>query len=339
MTSQSDDKKNPDNEEILAPTSSKRKTKVRKMSFLNKQTKIKLPLDWKAIPYEFNSSIMSLYQTFDFLFFGLLDSSVVLLNPTNFEYQTSYFKHKGCINCLSSDPSSGLIASASGDGSVHLWQVVSNHISSNSILLMASECPVLSVSFFQGQIVAGSKNCSNSGSLCVWDLIRSEKAIQTKTIGSSVMSLDVNQLGLAAGLDSGLIQIFDSNVDSCQISMSHPKGKILSLKYVECDYPRLVSAANDKSVRDWDLRNPSEPTNIYEIDHVPTKIDVKDGFVIVPNETGKIFAIDLEKHSLLHCSHAPFSYTISQTMFLKNQSNKFIAGSWDGSASLATYVN
>jgi hypothetical protein len=97
--------------------------------------------------------------------------------------------------------------------------------------------------------------------------------------------------------------------------MSHSKGKILFLKFLDCVYPRLISAASDKSVQDWVLRNPSEPTKVYEIDHVSTKFDVKNRFAVVPNETGKIRGIDFEKSSVVHCSRAPFSYTISQVLF------------------------
>jgi WD40 repeat protein len=142
-------------------------------------------------------------------------------------------------------------------------------------------------------------------------------------------------VSFAAGLASGDVRFFDARLNGSVMSVSHTKGQIVSCRFVDDDCPRFVSAGTDKSVRDWDLRSPGDSKRTFDVDHVPTKIDVAGKLVSVPCETGRARWINLASSSIVPFSSMPFSYVVSCSAFLADDGSRLLFASWDGSAAVA----
>lgn len=318
------------------------------------KNKKKIKTDWSIMQYDFSDSIMCVNRLENIITFGCADSSIVLFNSTNLNKIGYYNGHRGAINAVVSDIKTGLFASCSGDGTAHIWSLRMNdskysgqrksimeaeEISTNLILSNDNK-PVLCGAWIDGaKLITG-----NSGSkLCIWDAVHSQNAIHVENLNSSVLCLssprDNNYFNFAAGLSSGEILFFDLRTEKSIFSLSHSKGQIINCSFVNDSYPHFISAGTDKSLRDWDLRSISENKRSYDIDHVPTKIDVVGQYVAIPTETGRVRFVNLSQQTISPLSEAPFSYTISSCSFLNNDGTKLLCGSWDGTAAIAQLSN
>jgi WD40 repeat protein len=155
-------------------------------------------------------------------------------------------------------------------------------------------------------------------------------------MSSAVLCLDSpsqsNGIIFAAGLGSGEVKFFDDRSGDNSLTVAHNKGQIVGCRFVEDDFPHFVSAGTDKSVRSWDMRNPGEPRRSFDVDHVPTKIDVVSKFVCVPCETGRARLINLSNLSIVPLGSLPFSYSVSSSAFLSDDGKDVMLASWDGTA-------
>ena len=318
------------------------------------KNKKKILADWSIMQYDFSDSILCVNLMENIITFGCSDSSVVLFNSTNLNKIGYYNGHKGCINAVVSDSKTGLFASCSGDGTTHLWSLRMNdskfsgqrkslveaeEISTN-LILSNDRKPVLCGAWIDGaKLITGSSDKK----LCIWDAGHSQNAIHVENLNSSVLCLsspkDDNYFNFAAGIYSGEIAFFDTRTEKSIFSLSHSKGQIISCSFVQDNYPRFISAGTDKSLRDWDLRSITENKRSYDIDHVPTKIDVVGKNVAIPTETGRVRYVNLNRQTITPLSATPFSYTISCCSFLNNEGTKLLCGSWDGTAAIAQLSN
>ena len=317
-----------------------------------KAIKMKIQVEWTSLQYDFPDSILCVHHFNDVLAFGLTDSSVLLFSRQFMTKVGEFHGHKGSINSIITDPKTGLFATCSGDGTVSIWpfnytdspysqrrnsfNVEIREITSN-IFLSSQSGPVLCGSWLpdNAHLVTGSNS-----SIYFWDVGHSQSPTRVETLNSAVLCMDTS-LGIksnvtfAAGLSSGEVAFYDSRVERSVFSVSHSKGQIVSCRFVDGSVPRLVSAGTDKSLRDWDLRFTADSRRSYDIDHVPTKIDIAGQCVAVPTETARTRFIDLERQLIVPVASMPFSYTVSCCAFMDDEASRLMCGSWDGTAAYA----
>lgn len=130
-----------------------------------------------------------------------------------------------------------------------------------------------------------------------------------------------------------------SNENVSNISSSAVNSSIVSSDFrnESFSYYSFITAGSDKSLREWDLRMPQEQRISYDIDHVPTKIDVVNQCVAVPTETGRPRFVNFARSSIVPFGSMPFSYTVSSCSFLTDDASKLVMASWDGTASIAQF--
>ncbi|KAH0791411.1 WD40 repeat-like protein [Histomonas meleagridis] len=314
-----------------------------------KKAKMKIQVEWTTIQYDFSDSILCVHRSKDLLAFGLTDSSVILFSQQLMSKVGVFQGHKGCINDIITDPKTGLFAACSGDGTVSIWDFgyndapfhsqrkgsFSENITSN-ITLSSQSGPVLCGAWLpdNSHLVTGSGSNIN-----FWDIGHSQTPTRIEALNSNVLcmdsSIDPSNVAFGAGLYTGEVAFYDTRVERSVFSVSHSKGQIVSCKFVQGNIPRMVSAGTDKSLRDWDLRFTADSKRSYDIDHVPTKIDVAQQYVAVPTETSRTRFINLERQSIIPLASMPFSYTVSSCAFMNDDASKLMCGSWDGTAAYA----
>jgi len=333
----------------------KSSTPVKKGSIPFWQSKSKITVDWKPVPIDFSDSVLcSHYSTDEIIAFGTVDASIHLFSPQNMTSLGSVVGHKGAINCIVSDPSTKLFASCSGDHTINIWsnKLVDSHFPTSrrssfetdkftaSTVLSHHTGPVHSATWIlgDGRLVTGSSD----NKICFWDVTHSTTITRFEDVKSSVLCLDTAPDGLSisfsAGLSSGSVYFFDHRTGSGPaLTLLHCKGQCVGTKFVKDDSTQVISAGTDSKVKQWDIRTLSEPIQVIEVDHVPTKIDIKNQFLVCPCETGKIRLINLKSGSVTLFEQAPFSYTISSASFLSEDASSMVVTSWDGSASIARF--
>jgi WD40 repeat protein len=314
---------------------------------LRKSAKPRLQVEWVPLQYDFSDAVLCLQRTPNAVAFGTVDGKVVLLANDTFSVLSSYGGHRSAVNCIAHNHSTNLFASCSGDGTTHIWSHQEeegasgarrgNTTAGNSVLAHHNG-PVNCGAWLAngGVLVTGSSDAS----VCFWDVTHSQHCTHFESLSSPILSLDAagerQQIAFGAGLASGEVRFFDTRMNGSVLSVSHSKGQVVSCHFVDDDFPHFISAGTDKSVVEWDLRHPSDSKRSFDIDHVPTKIDVAGKHVAVPCETGRVRLINLNSASLVPLGTMPFSYAVSSSAFLNDDASKLMLASWDGSAAYTT---
>jgi hypothetical protein len=326
----------------MAPTPQKSPTQAPSLmsKLLRKAGKTRIQVDWIPLQYDFSDSVLCVTRAANLLAFGTADAKVVLLSAETFALVSSYGGHRSPINCIAHDPLTSFFASCSGDGTTHIWptptddQDFAARRGPATVALKHHNGPVLCGCWLSnaGTLVTGSSDAT----VCFWDVAHSQNCTHFESLSSPILCMDAakqpSSLSFAAGLSSGEVRFFDGRLSGSVLNVTHPKGHVLGCRFVEDDYPHCVSAGTDKSVREWDLRNPSEAKRLFDIDHVPTKIDVAGKNVAVPSETGRARLVNLSNSSIFPVGAMPFSYVVSCATFLNDEGSKLLLASWDGSA-------
>jgi WD40 repeat protein len=312
---------------------------------LRKTLKPRLQVDWTSLQYDFSDSVLCITRAQNLVAFGSVDGKVVLLANDTFSVVSSYTGHRCAVNCIAHNQSTRLFASCSGDGTTHIWSPQEEDSArrppacGGNPVLAHHNGPVNGAAWLQngGVLVTGSGDAT----VCFWDVTHSQNCTHFESLSSPILCLDAagaqQPLAFGAGLASGEIRFFDSRLNGSVLSVSHSKGQIVSCPFVDDDYPHFVSAGTDKSVVEWDLRHTADYRRSFDVDHVPTKIDVVAKHVAVPCETGRARLINLNSASIVPLGAMPFSYAVSSSAFLNDEASKLILASWDGSAAYATW--
>lgn len=311
--------------------------------------KMRLQVEWNPLQFDFSDSVLCVHRGPGVVAFGTADHKVVLLSSENFGLVGTYTGHRGAVNDVICDPATSLFASCSGDGTTHVWSRRDSDLelpgarrgssgSSNTIVLSSHNAPVTCGAWLSGSstLITGSTDAT----ICLWDVTHSQSCTKVENLPAAVLCCDAMKhvmpsISCAVGLASGEVKFFDSRASGAVMSVAHSRGQVVSCHFVEDTYLHLVSAGTDKSLRQWDLRNCSEHKRSYDVDHVPTKIDVVGKFVAVPCETGRPRFINLNNSSIIPLGSMPFSYTVSSSAFLTDDGRKLMLASWDGSAAYA----
>ena len=168
------------------------------------QSKTKIKVDWTPIPIDFSDSLLCVHKSKDgILSFGSVDSTITLYSTENGQKIGTVPGHKGAINCIVSDPVTGLFASCSGDGNINIWSPQQSSpfqslrrssfdqdpvITANTILSHHTG-PVFCATWINndGHLISGSQD----NTLCLWDVTHSASCIKTEEMKSSVLSIDL----------------------------------------------------------------------------------------------------------------------------------------------------
>ena len=153
--------------------------------------------------------------------------------------------HTSCVRSLSIHSASKLIASASSDHTIRLWQLTSGKCVS---VLRGHSGPVHFVSFFRdGKRLA---SIGRDGRVLVWD-IKSGSSIQVNNIIKPKMRmacLSANNTVLVTGSTDGTIHIYDIEARKCLVSWNDHHSDILEIA-LSPDGQTLVTSGDDKSLR------------------------------------------------------------------------------------------
>lgn len=311
------------------------------------QTKLKTTVDWQNLQIDFSDSIISTHVSAEGIYaFGTVDSNIYLYMPDINTLVATVDGLKGAINSIKSDSTTGIYASCSGDGNIHIWSPkqtsqffqgfrrasVGQDVISCSSVLQKHTGPVMDLTWLgdSGLLVSGSKDKL----ACVWDVVHSS-CVHTQDLHSAVNSLDSYQTIYIAGLQNGEICLLDHNMpDAEALSFNHGKSIITRVKFI--DDSSFISGGTDSKIKEWDIRQPGSVTNEYDIDQVPTKFDVRGFDVLIPSEIGKMRILNLNTRDITIVEKSPFSYSISEVVYLDD--NTFLASSWDGQAATGRFA-
>ncbi|MFD5270863.1 helix-turn-helix domain-containing protein [Streptomyces sp. NPDC058335] len=158
--------------------------------------------------------------------------------------------HRGPVNGVVFGPGRRLLASASSDGTVRLWDVATRRGAGN---LVGHRGPVRSVAFSpDGRTLASA---SSDATIRLWSVSgRAQTAVLTGHQGpvrAVAFSPDGHTLA-SAGKD-GTVRLWDTRTRRQTARLKRHSGDVLALAYAP-DGSRLASAGVDRSVLLWDPR-------------------------------------------------------------------------------------
>jgi WD40 repeat protein len=182
-----------------------------------------------------------------------LDAADRAAQFTTIEELRTLHAHKDRVSSLSFSADGRRLASASIDGSLRIWDVLTG---SELRTIAAHRSGVNAVAFSATGDIAYS--ASHHGTIKVWDV---ESGTEMRTIVPSegqILSLDVSADGriLAAGFEKGLIGVWELMKGEGPQRLGLP-GAVWSV-VLTADGGAVVSGAEDGSIRLWDTQTGSE---------------------------------------------------------------------------------
>ncbi|EAY18441.1 hypothetical protein TVAG_046450 [Trichomonas vaginalis G3] len=305
------------------------------------QTKLKTTVEWQSLQVDFSDSITAAHVSSDGIYsFGTVDSNIYLYCPDSAIVTATVDGLKGAINSIKSDSTTGIYASCSGDGNIHIWspkstsqffqgfrrQSMGQDVIQCNTILQKHTAPATDITWLgdTGLLVSGSWDKQ----VCVWDVVHSS-CIKSDDLRHQINTLDSYQTYYIAGLQNGEIAYLDKNSQDAEaITFNHGKSIVTRVKFI--DDSSFISGGSDSKIKEWDIRQPHQPLVEVDIDQVPTKFDVRGFDVLIPSEVGRMRILDLNSKDITLIEKSPFSYSISEVVYLDD--NFFLAASWDGQA-------
>lgn len=146
--------------------------------------------------------------------------------------------------------------------------------------------------------------------------------------------------GISVISNSSLTNLTDLNSNRNNFSPSIDDSNILDNNNNDSNnspFFSFVSAGSDKSVRIWDLRMPQDYVRSFDVDHVPTQMDICGPYISVSTEVSNPRFIDIARNVIMPLGSPPFSYTISSCAFASDDASKVVMASWDGTAAIMKF--
>lgn len=159
-----------------------------------------------------------------------------------------------CINCKNS-----LIASASSDMSIKLWDAKGKN---EIITLLGHEKSINCVAFTKDSKYLLS--CSDDCSVIVWDLesFTIDWALKKSIIPIKTLSCDYLNTNFAVSLSEAKISLINFASKSEIFIFSGHSGQINCLSFTS-DNKYLISGSNDRSIKIWNLKKKSEDFSLF----------------------------------------------------------------------------
>ena len=162
--------------------------------------------------------------------------------------------HTGGVNSASFSPDGTLLASASADGTVILWDVAKRE---ETATLTGHTDGVNSVSFSRdGALLASA---SADGMVILWDVAKREETatLTGHTDGVNSVSFSPDETILASGSADGTIILWDVAKSGDTTTLTGHASAVNSLSFSR-DGTILASGAVDGKIKLWDVRNRGE---------------------------------------------------------------------------------
>ncbi|MFE9839095.1 helix-turn-helix domain-containing protein [Streptomyces sp. NPDC005551] len=158
--------------------------------------------------------------------------------------------HRGPVNGVVFGPGRRLLASASSDGTVRLWDVATRRGAGK---LVGHRAPVRSVAFSaDGRSLASA---SSDATIRLWSVSgRTQTAVLTGHQGAvRAVAFSPDGRTLASGGEDGTVRLWDTRTGRQTAQLKQHSGEVLALAYAP-DGSRLASAGADHRVLLWDPR-------------------------------------------------------------------------------------
>ncbi|KAH3665460.1 hypothetical protein OGAPHI_003644 [Ogataea philodendri] len=174
--------------------------------------------------------------------------------------------HFDAMNCLAYSPDGGRIVTASDDGKIKIWDVVSGfclatfeeHISAVTQVVFAKK----------GQVMFSS---SLDGTVRAWDLIRYRNFrvfTSTNRLQFSCLAVDPSgDIVCAGSLDDFSIQVWSVQTAQLLDQLAGHEGPISCLSFGTEGSPKLASASWDKTIRIWDIFSRTQTSEPFDVLH------------------------------------------------------------------------
>ncbi|KAG7882452.1 hypothetical protein KL907_001058 [Ogataea polymorpha] len=174
--------------------------------------------------------------------------------------------HFDAMNCLAYSPDGSRIVTASDDGKIKIWDVVSGfclatfeeHTSAVTQVVFAKK----------GQVMFSS---SLDGTVRAWDLIRYRNfRVFTSTTRRQFSCLAVDPSGeivCAGSLDEFNIQVWSVQTAQLLDQLAGHEGPVSCLSFGSEGSPLLASASWDKTIRIWDIFSRTQTSEPFDVLH------------------------------------------------------------------------
>lgn len=208
--------------------------------------------------------------------------------------------HFDSMNALSYSPDGSRIVTASDDGKIKIWDIVSGFCLATFDQHQSS---VTGVAFAKkGQVMFSS---SLDGTVRAWDLIRFRNFrtfTSTNRLQFSSVAVDPSgEIVVAGSLDNFDIQVWSVQTSQLLDELSGHEGPISCLSFGQESNAKLASASWDKTVRIWDIfgrAQASEPFDLTsECLSLTMRPDSKE--FSVSTMDGKVSCFDIENAKMV----------------------------------------
>ena len=182
---------------------------------------------------------------------GVVVSNLIHLWDPLTEQTTATLKHNAAIKNIAISPDGLLLASASTDGTIQLWNPTTETLQNT---LRGHTDSVLSIAFSpDGEILAST---STDGTVRLWN--PHAETLQATLRGPTDSVLDVafspDGLLLASASADGTVRLWDPHLETPEATLRGPTDSVLDVAFSP-DGLLLASASADGTVRLWDPRS------------------------------------------------------------------------------------
>lgn len=208
--------------------------------------------------------------------------------------------HFDSMNALTYSPDGSRIVTASDDGKIKIWDIVSGFCLATFDQHQSS---VTGVAFAKkGQVMFSS---SLDGTVRAWDLIRFRNFrtfTSTNRLQFSSVAVDPSgEIVVAGSLDNFNIQVWSVQTSQLLDELSGHEGPISSLSFGQETNAKLASASWDKTVRIWDIFGRTQTSEPFDLTSeclaLSMRPDSKE--FSVSTMDGKIACFDIEEGKMI----------------------------------------
>lgn len=208
--------------------------------------------------------------------------------------------HFDSMNALTYSPDGSRIVTASDDGKIKIWDIISGFCLATFDQHQSS---VTGVAFAKkGQVMFSS---SLDGTVRAWDLIRFRNFrtfTSTNRLQFSSVAVDPSgEIVVAGSLDNFNIQVWSVQTSQLLDELSGHEGPISSLSFGQETNAKLASASWDKTVRIWDIFGRTQASEPFDLTSeclaLAMRPDSKE--FSVSTMDGKIACFDIEDNKMI----------------------------------------